>query len=620
MTSKLKASPFEIETYLINRGLQIRRRGKKAEIRNCPFCGGGEHRDLWTCVVYLDDDGGNHKCMRGSCGQAGSFWQLVEHFGDDPREFYEKVDSWLPKAPRTVRNASSLGLQPVATEPIFPKAPDVDPRPLTEAALEYLSLRGISPDLAEDAPVWCDERGNICFGYYHEGELCMVKVRRAGPTGEGETKAWQQWKGGLRTLWGLDRCDPAQGPLVIAFGEYDALALMQAGVPNAVSVPAGDQDLAWISICWDRLAEYDEIVLWPDNDASGHKALLEVSERLGGDRIRVVRSQYKDPNEHLWHRMQEVAEDADAEVRETVRTAEWLRPGEISALSAVVAEEQSYEGYTSGLAPLDRLTGGYFFGQLILHFGDTKHGKSVGANQVVSRAADQGGRVCVWAGEDMPGEFRQKIYTHVAGHEGTEARISARTGTEYALVRPEWAPAIDAWARDRFFLFAPRRMVDIDLLLENWLLARRRHGCDVFLADNLMKLVYAMTNGDNVLACQAKIVNALVDFAKSTRSIVHLVSHTKKRQGAKDHEPPDRESNSGAKEILNLCDRAQYWWRVPEIARHVYNTESVTGIVADRVFGNQGQVPVRYHAPTKRYGTSMEELGYRYALEGVYVD
>jgi hypothetical protein len=59
---------------------------------------------------------------------------------------------------------------------------------------------------------------------------------------------------------------------------------------------------------------------------------------------------------------------------------------------------------------------------------------------------------------------------------------------------------------------------------------------------------------------------------------------------------------------------------VPDICKHVYNTNAMTGIVADRVFGNQGEVPLHYDPLSKRFATTNEEMHYRYALEGVYVD
>jgi twinkle protein len=609
MTSRLKATPFDIENFLINHGLEIRRRGKKAEIKICPFCHGGAHNDLWKCVVYLDESGGNYKCMRGSCNATGTFWGLVEHFGEDPKKFYELENNWnpLPAARPPMEKFT-----PITGNFDFASAPDLPEKPLAQQAIEYLRLRGLSADLVETAPIWCDEQGRICFGYYHKGELCMVKVRHPRKIQQGEQKAWQQWKGGLRPLWCIERCDPAQGPLVVVFGEYDALALQQAGVPNVTSVPCGDNDLEWINVCWQELHEYKEIVLWPDNDKSGHEAMLRIAERLGEERLRVVRSPYKDPNEHLAYRMQEVAEEADLEIRQLVANAPWLRPGDLDNLAHVVDQARCFDGYTSGIAELDKLIGGYFFGQLIVHYGDTKHGKSAGVNQITAMAVEQGGRVCVWAGEDDADSYKYKLYTHLAGREGIEVRQSERTGTQYAFVPDSTRTKIDRWIDGKVILFNPRTTVTEDLLLQNFELAYRRYGCNVFVVDNLMKLVYAKES-ESVFSRQARITENLSNFAKTHRVTVHLVVHTSKKQGTNPNDPPDRNNISGAKEIINLCDRAQFWWRVPPTARGKYGeNESVTGIAADRVWGNEGEVELRYWSLVKRFGTTREEIHRRY--------
>ncbi len=65
----LKLKSYEIESYLREKGLTFRRRGQKAECKICLFCSGGDHSDAYTFVVYLDETGGNFKCMRGSCAR-----------------------------------------------------------------------------------------------------------------------------------------------------------------------------------------------------------------------------------------------------------------------------------------------------------------------------------------------------------------------------------------------------------------------------------------------------------------------------------------------------------------------------------------------------------------------
>jgi replicative DNA helicase len=305
-------------------------------------------------------------------------------------------------------------------------------------------------------------------------------------------------------------------------------------------------------------------------------------------------------------RGREVADEADAEIFNAIASADWYYEGQLFQLADVEEAEQCFDGYLSGIKDIDDSLGGFFFKQLIIHTGDTKHGKSAGVNQCAAMAVKMGGKVCIWAGEDNIEDFKYKFYVHIAGYDGTEAKTSARTQTEYAKVLPEWRLRIDEFVRDRVIVLNSRTGVTEDVLLENFKLAFQRFGCDTFVVDNLMKIV-AGKSSDNINFRQAQICNLLSDFAKSYRVTVHLVTHTNKT--GDDNEPPTRRSVSGAKEIINLADRVLSWWRIPEAAKPQYgHHETLISILADRVFGNEGSKSVRYDRLIKRYGQSVDEL------------
>lgn len=73
-------------------GWKYRRKGKWFVLSICPFCDGGHKRDAQTCIVHTSD--GNFSCLRSKCGAAGSFWNLLESNGYDPKEF---IDRSAPK-------------------------------------------------------------------------------------------------------------------------------------------------------------------------------------------------------------------------------------------------------------------------------------------------------------------------------------------------------------------------------------------------------------------------------------------------------------------------------------------------------------------------------------------
>jgi KaiC/GvpD/RAD55 family RecA-like ATPase len=596
----LTLNPGQIEDYLRSQNLRLRRRGNKAEIEICPFCDGGPNKDKWKTVVYLDETGGNYRCLRGHCDASGSFWQLVEQLGGDPKSFYSNDrQPAQPAAPRL--------------KEITFKTQKVETSALTPTAIAYLKQRGFTKETVENAPIWCDSTGLIVLGFYHQGSLCMTKLRRPGPVPAGSWKSKGGWEGGLRTLWGLELVDKSVPYLVITFGEFDALALRQSRVPNAVSA-GSDTDLEWLDICYDELAGFKEIILFPDNDDSCRKAIPRIAERLGKAKVRIVKydDRFKDPNDMLVKLTAETdGESAESAILQAVRDAEWYHSGDIKQLSEVGDDEQTFSGYLSGIADIDQQLGGFFQSQVTLHAGSTKSGKSAVVNQYAAMAAEQGGRVCMWAGEDSASDLRYKLSVHIGGFSGTETRLSSRTLTEYQCVKESYKPRISKFLHDRI-IFIDRRMgLNEDMLIENFLLAFQRFGCDTFIVDNIAKLVLSK-DSENIFLRQAQIINKLSDFAKEYRVHLHVVAHTSK---GSETELPTRNNISGTKDLINLADRTILYWRVPEEMKHLYNyCETVIIIAADRIFGIESSTPTRYHRLTRRFGGTEAEIGREYSI------
>jgi twinkle protein len=597
----LKLKPYEIESYLKGK-CRIRRRGQKAELEKCPFCQGGEHNDRWTFVCYLDESGGNFKCMRGSCDQTGSFWQLAEQYGDDPKDFYERrEDDRRRNFSREIDSTITAELKANLTF----RAETVKPQKLTAEALKYLEARGFHKEVLDEVSVWCDEQGLINFGYYHKGELCMVKVRQPRKPAAKEQKAWQKWKGGLRTLWGLEQCDLTKKYLIITFGEYDRIAVQQARLENVVSVPCGDSDLEWINVCYDELKDLKEIYLWTDNDEAGRLALPKIAARLGAHKIKVVDTEYKDANEMLLKiARKDGAEAAANAVFEAVMTAKWFHKGDVIDFADIEEVESSFEGFKTGISLLDKQLGGLLFGRLTVITGDTKSGKTTGVNQIVLQAAAQGAIVCGWFGEDEPHEYKNKTYVHLAGYEGIDT-VTSNTGAFYSRIKPAYKDAVNAWTRGKLYILTRKSGIDEQNLIANFRLAFERYGCNMFVVDNLMKLV-AAKDAHNLNFRQTQVVNSLSDFAKETGSHVFLVTHTNKEQ-SEERPPKSIREVSGAKEIVNLCDSLISVWRVPEHLKHDYgNAKSVWSILANRVFHETGAINLDYDWRIKAFAEGAE--------------
>lgn len=602
----LNLSPLEVQGYLRSKNLRVRQRGhNKIEIERCIFCAGGESADKWTMVVYTDE--GNFKCLRSKCGEAGTFWRIAEQFNDDPKEYFSRMEKTNGhKSNGSYQQGVAVAEVPRVKEFAF-KSEQITPRPITQEVSEYLEKRGLVLEAVQSCKIFCDEQGNVCFPYFHKGEMCFVKARKARKPADGEQKAWAKWKGGLRTLWGIEDCDPLESQLTIVFGEYDRVALRQSGVPNAVSVPSGDEDLNWIDICWEEIQRYKTITLWTDNDESGRRVLPKIANRLGKKKIKFVSAPYKDANEMLLMLSREHgAETAQDAVFDAVAGAEWFWKGDLIQVADIGRKQVSYEGFLSGFNAIDKSLGGYLQGRATVHAGDSGHGKSTALGQSIISAIQQDGAVAVWSGEDDEFDFKLRLMIHFAGYQGTERRVNQRSGVEFSIVKDGYEQEFNKFVKDRLFLYNVRRGIDENSIFEQFDIAHHRYGCTVFAIDNLMKVVAAKDTNDKYQR-QTNIVNLGCDFAKDTLTHLHYIAHTNKTGDP--FEPPTKNSISGAKEITNLADNIIAWWRVPQKAKQNFNNaDTLACILKNRVYGTESNHELIYDNRVNRFGEDAHEL------------
>ena len=169
------------------------------------------------------------------------------------------------------------------------------PIPKKKSEIKMLKDRGISTATAEKYGVMFDKRGfngagyqdAIGFPYFYDGKPYAVKWRTV------EGKNFTQ-EGSARTLFGLESLN-IKDLIVIVEGEFDALALFEAGIDCAVSVPNGavmkvsnnkispqeDKKFAYIWNASDQLDKIEKIVLCCDSDSSGSALTEELSRRIG---------------------------------------------------------------------------------------------------------------------------------------------------------------------------------------------------------------------------------------------------------------------------------------------------------------------------------------------------
>jgi twinkle protein len=170
---------------------------------------------------------------------------------------------------------------------------------------EWFKTRGISVDTLNDlkvteGPEWMPQTQKsenvIKFNYFMGGELTNVKYRDG-------RKNFKLFKGAEKVFYNIDSIVGFEH-CVIVEGEMDVLALHEAGITNAISVPNGatlnTNNLDYLDACIDYFEDKDKIILAVDSDEAGQALQTELIRRLGSEVCYITTFEdCKDANEYL---------------------------------------------------------------------------------------------------------------------------------------------------------------------------------------------------------------------------------------------------------------------------------------------------------------------------------
>ena len=170
---------------------------------------------------------------------------------------------------------------------------------------EWFKTRGISHQTLIDlkvteGPEWMPQTQKtenvIKFNYFMGGELTNVKYRDG-------RKNFKLYKGAEKVFYNIDSIVGFEY-CVIVEGEMDVLALHEAGITNAISVPNGatlnSNNLDYLDACIDYFEDKDKIILACDSDEAGQALQAELIRRLGSEVCYITTFEdCKDANEYL---------------------------------------------------------------------------------------------------------------------------------------------------------------------------------------------------------------------------------------------------------------------------------------------------------------------------------
>lgn len=562
--------------------------GGELVFQKCPFCGGQSEKRSNEKKFAINLKTGQYNCFRASCGAKGNMITLSRAFNFElpgyADEYYNSRKQYmnLSKAKR-----------PTATEP----------------AISYLGSRGIPEEIVRKYEITTDAKNPdlLVFPFFDENNtLQLVKYRNLKANKEnGLAKEFvmKDQKTGLSCkpiLFGMNNCDAKEnGQLIMTEGQIDSLSVAAAGFQNAVSVPLGCNGFTWIPYCWNFLQSFKELIVFGDFEKGRITLLDDMKKYFNGTLLHVRPEDYKDckdANEILKKYGKE-------QIRRCIEKAEPVGSDNIVRLSDIrprpISEMQPIE---TGIRSLDRILGGFYFGQLVILTGERGEGKSTLSNQLALFAVNAGVKTFIYSGELPNGSLRDWIDHQAAGSRNMIEKTD-RFGDVYCELDQQTSETISQWYSDYLWIYQNQFLEDVNAEEEQTVVEligkAARDGFRFIIIDNLMTALEDDARID-IYRAQTKFVKQLVRIAKARDVLIVLVAHQRKNQGTN----RTADDVSGSANITNLADIVMTFGKVKDQKEENQSEEQDTTreirIQKNRLTGKLGKPFKVWFEPTSR--------------------
>lgn len=393
-------------------------------------------------------------------------------------------------------------------------------------------------------------------------------------------------------LWNADclrehRVRSGQSPLVITEGEWDALAVIQAGYEFAVSVPNGapssettDLDTAkrydWVDRHASDLAGVKEFIIAADNDEAGQNLQRDLVALLGADRCRFIEYPMgcKDLNEVLMMFGPEGV----------LNTIQASKPFPVKGLFKIddFPERGEVRAYPVGVEPLHDFLR-IVPGTLTVVTGFANMGKSTLMNSVIGYTLRNNFPVCIASFEtDVKPILVNGLKQAMLGCSVNEVNT-----------HPD-APRAEACLQERLTIISQSVDEDIEMDLDYFLELCRtavvRHGAKMIVLDPWNELEHKRRRDETETDYIGRAIRALKRFAKQNDVAVWIVAHPAK-PGDGNRRPPGLYEISGSANWANKADYGLTYHR-PNFDQNY--AEVIVSKVRMGLPGMRGKVGVSY--------------------------
>ena len=394
--------------------------------------------------------------------------------------------------------------------------------------VKWFKTRGISQDTLEalnvsEGPEFMPQTGKtenvIKFNYMMGDQLINIKYRDG-------RKNFKLFKGAekvfynINSIIGFDTC-------VIVEGEMDVLALHEAGVTNAISVPNGatlnTNNLEYLDACIDYFEDKEKIILAVDSDEAGQALQAELIRRLGSEVCYLASfDECKDANEYLQKYGKDKLLDRITNCRpvplENVTT---FRDIEDDITDFV--RHGFKKGYQVGLSNFDRIFSTYT-GQFITVTGIPSSGKSDFVDQmVVGYNANYGWKTAFASPENVP--------TYLHAHKLMRKTWQGMPNKE-DIGTDKWNQVADHCNSNYFHIDMER--YTLEPVLKKGAELVKRKGIKCLVIDPFNKIRDIDCKSEDVNRYTMEYLTKIEVFAKKYDVLVFVVAHPTKMYKDKD--------------------------------------------------------------------------------------
>jgi len=316
--------------------------------------------------------------------------------------------------------------------------------------------------------------------------------------------------------------------VVVTEGEEDALAVAQAyeeyngTIYPVVSIPSAS-NLLPVTSNRDWLREFDEVVLYIDNDDAGSEAITKLAKIIGYEKIKVAKGKHKDASDEL------ISEGHRA-VLSAIWNAQQYNPQGILSGEALWQAMEQYNSIESVPYPVcfeglnDKLKG-MRAGEITLWTSGTGSGKSTMLREIVFNLIETTeDKIGIISLEESPAETTKKMSAMALNINPTEE-----------IPLEELREGFDkVFGNDRVLVLDHAGAITDGIIEQlNYMAAV---GCKYLFIDHITILVSEGAEGLTGNEAIDKIMNDLLRVAKTHGVWIGLVSHLRKTASGRSFE------------------------------------------------------------------------------------